>query len=98
MALGVGTRFGAYEIVGELGTGGMGEVYRREHAVIPRQVRGVAQKHTSTHPIVSSASMRAAAMFRRYSVPATEPRPSTRRSIASSSARRRLGFTFARTR
>ena len=28
MALNVGTRLGPYEIIGPIGTGGMGEVYR----------------------------------------------------------------------
>ena len=38
MALGVGTRLGAYEITGELGAGGMGEVYRATDTDLKRGV------------------------------------------------------------
>ena len=38
MALAVGTRFGAYEITGELGAGGMGEVYRATDKNLKRDV------------------------------------------------------------
>jgi serine/threonine-protein kinase len=38
MPLALGTRLGAYEITGELGAGGMGEVYRATDTVLKRQV------------------------------------------------------------
>jgi serine/threonine protein kinase/Tol biopolymer transport system component len=38
MALAAGTRFGAYEITGELGVGGMGEVYRATDTDLKREV------------------------------------------------------------
>jgi len=38
MALEVGTRLGAYEITGELGAGGMGEVYRATDTSLKREV------------------------------------------------------------
>ena len=38
MTLGVGTRLGAYEITGELGAGGMGEVYRATDTNLKRDV------------------------------------------------------------
>jgi serine/threonine-protein kinase len=38
MALATGTRFGAYEIVGPLGAGGMGEVYRAKDTTLEREV------------------------------------------------------------
>src|SRR5256885_14859555 len=38
MPLPTGTRLGAYEIVGPLGTGGMGEVYRARDARLQRDV------------------------------------------------------------
>src|SRR3954469_17112125 len=38
MALAPGTRFGAYEIVGPLGAGGMGEVYRARDTRLDRTV------------------------------------------------------------
>jgi len=38
MSLTVGTRFGAYEIVGPLGSGGMGEVYRATDTKLKREV------------------------------------------------------------
>jgi eukaryotic-like serine/threonine-protein kinase len=38
VALGVGTRLGAYEITGELGAGGMGEVYRATDSNLKREV------------------------------------------------------------
>jgi serine/threonine protein kinase len=38
MSLATGTRFGAYEITGPLGAGGMGEVYRATDSRLKRQV------------------------------------------------------------
>ncbi|PYS32371.1 MAG: serine/threonine protein kinase, partial [Acidobacteria bacterium] len=38
MALLSGSRFGAYEIVSSLGTGGMGEVYRARDPRLKREV------------------------------------------------------------
>jgi eukaryotic-like serine/threonine-protein kinase len=38
MALAVGTRLGAYEITGQLGAGGMGEVYRARDTRLERTV------------------------------------------------------------
>ena len=38
MVLGVGIRLGAYEITGELGAGGMGEVYRATDTNLKRDV------------------------------------------------------------
>ena len=38
MAIANGTRFGPYEIVGWLGAGGMGEVYRARDSRLARQV------------------------------------------------------------
>src|SRR5215831_6641774 len=38
MALAAGTRLGSYEIVGPLGAGGMGEVYRARHLKLGRDV------------------------------------------------------------
>jgi Tol biopolymer transport system component len=38
MKLGAGVRLGAYEIVGPIGAGGMGEVYRARHARLAREV------------------------------------------------------------
>jgi len=38
MPLGVGTRLGVYEIVGRLGAGGMGEVYRARATRLKREV------------------------------------------------------------
>jgi serine/threonine protein kinase len=38
MALAVGTRLGAYEITGQLGAGGMGEVYRAKDTKLGREV------------------------------------------------------------
>ena len=46
MALTPGTRLGQYEIVGSLGAGGMGEVYRARD---PRLDREVAIKVLSAH-------------------------------------------------
>ena len=38
MALNPGTRLGAYEIIGAIGAGGMGEVYRATDTKLKRQV------------------------------------------------------------
>ena len=38
MTLGTGTRLGPYEIVGQLGAGGMGEVYRARDSKLDRDV------------------------------------------------------------
>ncbi|HEY7187420.1 MAG TPA: protein kinase [Vicinamibacterales bacterium] len=38
MALAIGTRIGSYEIIGALGAGGMGEVYRARDLKLPRDV------------------------------------------------------------
>jgi serine/threonine protein kinase len=38
MGLPVGTRLGTYEIVGSLGAGGMGEVYRAKDAKLKREI------------------------------------------------------------
>ena len=38
MALTVGTRLGAYEVLAQIGVGGMGEVYRAADAKLKRQV------------------------------------------------------------
>ena len=38
MALEIGTRFGAYEVTGDLGVGGMGEVYRAKDTTLDRDV------------------------------------------------------------
>jgi serine/threonine protein kinase len=38
MALAVGTRLGAYEVIGSLGAGGMGEVYRARDTKLNREV------------------------------------------------------------
>jgi eukaryotic-like serine/threonine-protein kinase len=38
MALSAGTRLGQYEILGALGAGGMGEVYRAKDTKLDREV------------------------------------------------------------
>src|SRR5438270_12207875 len=55
MALAVGTRLGAYEILGQLGAGGMGEVYRARDT---RLERTVAIKVLNSQ-LVASAELRA---------------------------------------
>lgn len=38
MSLTTGTRLGSYEVLGSLGTGGMGEVYRAKDSKLKREV------------------------------------------------------------
>jgi serine/threonine protein kinase len=49
MALRPGTKLGSYEIVGSIGAGGMGEVYRAKDTRLPRDaaIKVSAEKFTS---------------------------------------------------
>ena len=57
MALAVGTRLGPYEIIGPLGAGGMGEVYRARDTKLNRDVAiKVLPDAFAADPIASRAS------------------------------------------
>ena len=45
MTLAVGGRLGPYEVLGPLGVGGMGEVYRARDTKLDRQVAIVVERH-----------------------------------------------------
>ena len=51
MALSAGTRLGAYEVIGPLGAGGMGEVYRAKDTRLRRDVAiKVLPADVAAHP------------------------------------------------
>src|SRR5436190_22395694 len=51
MPLTAGTRLGPYEVIGPLGAGGMGEVYRARDSRLGREVAiKVLPRHLSTNP------------------------------------------------
>ena len=57
MAIAIGARVGAYEIVGLLGGGGMGQVYRARDPRLGREVatKVIAAGHDACHSVRSLA-------------------------------------------